>query len=100
MYIYIYIHIYYICIYVCMYITGCTIISTTYVSEAHKPMIVQLQWSAFHLVVVVSFKRTSELQDVEMIPVSVNKTLLLRKPLPCSPAAETALQALIWCSES
>ena len=27
-------------------------------------------------------------------------TLLLRKPLPCSPAAETAPQPLIWCSES
>ena len=26
-------------------------------------------------------------------------TLLLRKPLPCSPAAETSLQPLIWCSE-
>ena len=28
------------------------------------------------------------------------KTLLLRKPLPCGPAAETALQPLIWCSDS
>ena len=28
------------------------------------------------------------------------KTLLLRQPLPCSPAAETALQPLIRCSES
>ena len=27
-------------------------------------------------------------------------TLLLRKPLPCSPAAEAALKPLIWCSES
>ena len=31
--------------------------------------------------------------------VSVKKTLLLHEPLPCSPAAETALQALIRCSE-
>ena len=29
-----------------------------------------------------------------------DKTFLLGKPLPCSPAAETALQPLIWCSES
>ena len=35
-----------------------------------------------------------------VIPVSVNKTRLLREPLPCNPAAETALQHLIWCSES
>ena len=28
------------------------------------------------------------------------KTLLLRQPLPCNPAAETALQPLIWCLES
>ena len=34
------------------------------------------------------------------LPVSVKKTLLLRKPLRCSPAAETALQPLIRCSES
>ena len=34
------------------------------------------------------------------MPVSVNKTLLLREPLPCNPAAETAIQPLIWCSES
>ena len=34
-----------------------------------------------------------------MIPVSVNKTLLLGKPLPCNPEAETALQPLIWHSE-
>ena len=37
---------------------------------------------------------------VSDIPVSVKNTLLLREPLPCSPAAETALQPLIWCSES
>ena len=34
-----------------------------------------------------------------MIPVSVNKTLLLGKPLPCNPEAETALQPLIWHAE-
>ena len=28
------------------------------------------------------------------------KTLLLHKPSPCSPAAETALQSLIWCSDN
>ena len=28
------------------------------------------------------------------------KTLLLGEPLPCNPAAETALEPLIWCSES
>ena len=28
------------------------------------------------------------------------KTLLLSEPFPCHPAAETALQPLIWCSES
>ena len=27
-------------------------------------------------------------------------TSLLRGPLPCNPAAETALQPMIWCSES
>ena len=31
------------------------------------------------------------------MPVSVKKTLLLREPLPCSPAAETAFQPLIRC---
>ena len=31
------------------------------------------------------------------IPASANKTLLLREPLPCVAAAETALQPLIWC---
>ena len=34
------------------------------------------------------------------LPVSVKNTLLLRKPLPCSPVAETAIQPLTWCSES
>ena len=34
------------------------------------------------------------------VTVSVNKTLLLHEPLPCNPAAETALQPLISCSES
>ena len=29
-----------------------------------------------------------------------NKNVFSRKPLPCSPAAEAALQPLIWCSES
>ena len=29
-----------------------------------------------------------------------DNTLLLREPLPRSPAAETALQPPIWCSES
>ena len=38
--------------------------------------------------------------SLNVLPVSVKETLLLRKPLPCSPAAETALQPLIWCSES
>ena len=28
------------------------------------------------------------------------QTLLFREPSPCSPAAETALQPLMWCSES
>ena len=28
------------------------------------------------------------------------KALLSCKPIPCSPTAETALQLLIWCSES
>ena len=32
-------------------------------------------------------------------PVS-GKKLLLHRPLPCNPAAETTLQPLIWCSES
>ena len=30
-------------------------------------------------------------------PVSVKSTLLLQEPFPCNPAAETALQGLIWC---
>ena len=34
------------------------------------------------------------------LPVSVKYTLLLRKPMSCNPAAETAHQPLIWCSES
>ena len=31
------------------------------------------------------------------IPVSVKQTLLLQEPFPCNPAAEAALQPLIWC---
>ena len=41
------------------------------------------------------------------VPISIfistgacEQTLLSRQPLPCSPAVETALQPLIWCSES
>ena len=37
---------------------------------------------------------------VPILPVSVKKTFLLRKPLPCSPAAEIAIQPLIWSFES
>ena len=32
-----------------------------------------------------------------VISVPVKYTLLLRKPSPCGPTAETALQLLIWC---
>ena len=35
-----------------------------------------------------------------LLPVPVKRTLLLGEPLPCNPAAETALQPLLWCSES
>ena len=35
-----------------------------------------------------------------LIPVSVKETLVLGEPWPCHPAAETALQPRIWCSES
>ena len=34
------------------------------------------------------------------VPMSVKRTLLSGKPSPCNPAAETALQPLMWCSES
>ena len=34
------------------------------------------------------------------MPASVENTSLLRGPLPCDPAAETALQPLTWCSVS
>ena len=44
--------------------------------------------------------RVRGLKHGRMVPVSVKEALLLRKPLPCSPAAETALEPLIWCSES
>ena len=37
---------------------------------------------------------------VTVASVSVNKTLLSCKPLPCSPAAETAIRPLIWSFES
>ena len=37
---------------------------------------------------------------MKITPVSVKQTLLLRKPSPCSPTAETAIQPQIWCSES
>ena len=30
----------------------------------------------------------------------IYRALLLRKHSPCNPAAETALQPLVWCSES
>ena len=32
-----------------------------------------------------------------ILPVSLKETLLLRKPLPCNKAAETAIQPLSWC---
>ena len=35
-----------------------------------------------------------------VIPVSVKQTLLFCEPLPCNPAAETALQPPIWCCSS
>ena len=35
-----------------------------------------------------------------IIPMSVTKSFLLCKPLPCKAAAETALHPLIWCSSS
>ena len=35
-----------------------------------------------------------------MVPVSAKKKMIVSKPLPCSPAAETALQPLIWRSEN
>ena len=38
--------------------------------------------------------------EVSEIPVSAKKTLLLCKPLPCSPAAEIAIQPLVWSFES
>ena len=41
----------------------------------------------------------SALSWAATLPVSVEKTFLSREPLPCNPAAETALQPLIWCSE-
>ena len=34
------------------------------------------------------------------LPVSVNKSFLLRVPLPCIQAATTFLQPLVWCSKS
>ena len=39
--------------------------------------------------------------DCALVPVSEKKkTFLLSEPLPCSPAAETAILPLSWCSES
>ena len=35
-----------------------------------------------------------------VVPVSVKKKVLLGEPLPCNPSAETAIQPLIWSSES
>ena len=34
------------------------------------------------------------------LPVPVKNTLLLPEPWPSNPTAETALQPIIWCSES
>ena len=42
----------------------------------------------------------SKMRKEEALPVSVNKTLLLFKPLPCNPAAETPILPLSWCSET
>ena len=36
----------------------------------------------------------------DMLPVTVNNTLLSRELPPCHSSAETPLQPLIWCSES
>ena len=36
----------------------------------------------------------------QMMPVSVNKSFLLREPSPCDPAAEITIQPLIWHSQS
>ena len=49
-----------------------------------------------HACVPASTPHRHKTQD---LPVSVKKTVLLREPLPCSPAAETALQQLIRWSE-
>ena len=44
--------------------------------------------------------RNFESRDLSLALVSVNNTFLLRKPLPCQTAAETAIQPLILCFSS
>ena len=43
---------------------------------------------------------TAHVMIAQVIPVSVKHKLLLHRPLPCKTAAETAIQPLIWHSES
>ena len=50
--------------------------------------------------IIVVIKQYYSNSEPYALPVSVRKTLLLRKPSLCSPTAETALEPLIWCSES
>ena len=49
---------------------------------------------------LTSFSTPGGFSCPRVLPVSVKKTLLLGEPLPCTPAAETALQSLIRHSES
>ena len=45
----------------------------------------------------VATRAAAKNMTYEVVPVSVKRTFLLCEPWPCNPAAETALQPLIWC---
>ena len=87
MYIYIYVYVYvYVCVYV--YVYAC--------AYAYAYVYVYIHTDAYTCVCI----RLPPTPEHSRLPPYVGvceKTLLLRKLLTCSPAAETALQPLIWC---
>ena len=101
-YIYIYIYIYvYICLYIFIFLYYIHIVYTYIYLSIYIYIYIYIH---IHIYVFVYSLFPDPPFRIPLLgtvkPVFVKTTLLLRKPLPCSPAAETALQPLIWCSES
>ena len=60
-------------------------------------LLLLLLWLSLSLLLLILKTRMAK---AAVVPVSVNKTFLLWEPSPYNPAAKTALQPRIWCSES